>query len=157
MLVPAFSIGFGVFCGMIFKYGTAWSIKELKIDKWLSYSIFILLLGLFFIAPAKASWYTATNQLPIMNDQWHSTLIKINEEGAPDAIVNSWWDYGHWMKYYTDRAVTFDGTSQNTPMAHWVGKALLTDDEHLSVGILRMLDCGSRQGYTELNNIVNEH
>jgi hypothetical protein len=36
-------------------------------------------------------------------------------------------------------------------MAHWIGKALLTDDEKLAVGILRMLDCGENTAFDKLN------
>jgi len=55
-----------------------------------------------------------------------------------------------------NRAVTFDGTTQNTAQAHWIGKVLLTDNEQEAVGILRMLDCGERQGFDMLNKEIND-
>ncbi|MAH02052.1 hypothetical protein CMO87_02370, partial [Candidatus Woesearchaeota archaeon] len=73
-------------------------------------------------------------------------------------IINSWRDFGHWFKFWADRAVTFDGTSQNTPQAHWIGKTLLTDNEDLAIGILRMLDCsgGTMPGGTKAFVSINE-
>jgi hypothetical protein len=41
-------------------------------------------------------------------------------------------------------------------MAHWIGRVLLTDDEELAVGILRMLDCGSNKAFEELDKVVKK-
>jgi len=84
-------------------------------------------------------------------------LERIKEDSQPDAIINSWWDFGHWFKFWADRAVTFDGSSQNTPQAYWIGRTLLTDDENLAVGILRMLDCsgGNMIGGTQAFKLID--
>ncbi|MFW9877998.1 MAG: hypothetical protein ACFFG0_33360, partial [Candidatus Thorarchaeota archaeon] len=71
-------------------------------------------------------------------------------------IITSWWDFGHWFKAIADRAVTFDGGSQNRPQAHWVGKLLLTNNEEESVAILRMLDCGGNDAYDLLLEETND-
>jgi len=47
-----------------------------------------------------------------MNDGWYESLTKIKQNASEDAIINSWWDFGHWFKAVGDRAVTFDGTPQ---------------------------------------------
>src|SRR3989344_9571324 len=49
-----------------------------------------------------------------------------------------------------------DGSTQNTPPAHWIGKVLLTSDERLAVGILRMLDCGSRDGFNIISSLTKD-
>ena len=100
---------------------------------------------------------TAKNMVSDFNDNWRISLEKIKSDSQPNAIVNSWWDYGHWFKFWTDRAVTFDGTSQNSPQAHWIGKVLLTDKEELAIGILRMLDCsgGTMDGGTSAFGAIN--
>ena len=82
-----------------------------------------------------------------MNDAWYNSLTKIKEETPENRIITSWWDFGHWFKVIADRAVTFDGASQNRPPAHWVGKVLLTDNENEAIGIMRMLDCGGNDAY----------
>jgi len=35
-------------------------------------------------------------------------------------------------------------------MAHWIGRVLSTNNEREAIGILRMLDCGSRKGFDQL-------
>jgi len=156
LLVPVFSIGFGIFAGVIYQYVSKWVVKELHIDKYLASAVLIIVLGLLLVGPVRGGWNTAQVEMPSMNDAWYNTLTKIDTEAESDAIINSWWDFGHWFKMVGNRAVTFDGTSQNTPMAHWVGLSLLTNNEDFSVGILRMLDCGSREGYWELNKHIPE-
>jgi parvulin-like peptidyl-prolyl isomerase len=52
--------------------------------------------------------------------------------------------------------VTFDGGSQNTPMAHWVGKMLSTSNENEAIGILRMLACGSNDAFSEVDKKYND-
>ncbi|MBW2981208.1 hypothetical protein KY360_07365 [Candidatus Woesearchaeota archaeon] len=156
LLVPAFAVSFGITVGLMYKYLNTWISKELNIHKIITSVSLILLMCLLLIAPFKSAMATATNEIPSMNDAWWSSLEKIRLESEPDAIINSWWDFGHWFKYIGDRAVTFDGTSQNSPQAHWIGNTLLTDDEDKAIGILRMLDCGANNAFRELNKIITD-
>ena len=116
----------------------------------------ILLVVWFVGAQVKSGYATAGNYLPMVTDEWVGTLQGIRDASRPDAVINSWWDFGHWFKYWADRRVTLDGSSQNSPQLHWLGKLLLTSDERLSVGILRMLDCGGNNAFNELNRIFND-
>ncbi len=152
LLVPAFSIAIGAFIGIIYEYARKVIPKQLDINKWLVNIIFILLAIGLLVAPAKAGWNQATNEIPSMNDAWWNSLTNIKESSEENAIITSWWDFGHWFKYVADRQVTFDGASQNLPQAHWVGKLLLTSDETESLSILRMIDCGGNNAFNELNS-----
>ncbi|MBI4140753.1 hypothetical protein HY485_02855, partial [Candidatus Woesearchaeota archaeon] len=99
--------------------------------------------------------YWLENATPHVNDAWWNALTQIKENSQKDAIITSWWDFGHQFAYISDRAVTFDGGSQNTPMAHWVGKLLSTSNEEEAIGILRMLSCGSNKAYDVLTEKYN--
>ncbi|MBI2208080.1 hypothetical protein HYU50_01140 [Candidatus Woesearchaeota archaeon] len=148
LLVPAFSIGFGVALGQFYRYAATLISKGLSVNKMVSKTALAILLILLIIPPYISARDTAKNSVTDFDDSWRVSLEKIKEDSKPDAIVNSWWDFGHWFKFWTDRAVTFDGTSQNTDQAHWIGKVLLTDNEDLAIGILRMLDCSGYAGGT---------
>jgi len=87
---------------------------------------------------------------PNFDDQWYNALTKIKLESAPNAIINSWWDFGHFFKAIGERAVTFDGASQNLPQAYWMGRVLITPDEKESTAIIRMLNCGANTAYDTL-------
>lgn len=156
MLVPPFALAFGAALGRIYNGITVYAKKDMHISEKITGVVLIIIFLLLLIKPYNQSMGAANSDVPIVNDAWFNSLNKIKLESAPNAIINSWWDFGHHFKYYADRAVTFDGGSQNTPMAHWIGKVLLTDDEDLAVGILRMLDCGSNTAFEKLNGVIND-
>jgi len=156
LLVPAFAIGFGIALGELYRYASSWISKGLHVNKYISKTTVIVIILLLLVAPYRSAASTARSEIPSFNDAWATSLEKIKQDSKPDAIINSWWDFGHWFKFWADRAVTFDGTSQNTPPAHWVGKVLLTDDEELAIGILRMLDCGSKEGFNTVSEFTKD-
>ena len=65
------------------------------------------------------------------------------ERSPSDAIVVTWWDYGYWTEYVADRRVLADGGSLRSHVPYWMGKSLLAPTDQQSVGLLRMLECGS--------------
>ena len=156
LMVSAFGVALGITISALYRIISRWVSSELKINDMITKTIVALLLLMILIAPARAGYNTATNYLPSVNDAWYESLINIRDNSHPDAIINSWWDFGHWFKYLADRRVTLDGSSQSGPPLHWLGKLMVTDDEDLSVGILRMLDCGSNTAFDELNKILND-
>ncbi|PIO03351.1 hypothetical protein COT48_05300 [Candidatus Woesearchaeota archaeon CG08_land_8_20_14_0_20_47_9] len=159
LLVPAFSIAFGSALGVTHSYVSNIVSRELNINRWLTTALLIFLLSLAFFFPRniyRDSVNIAANDVPIVNDAWYNALTKIRENSSEDAIISSWWDFGHHFKALADRPVTFDGTTQDYPQAHWIGRMLVTSDEDQAVGILRMLDCGGNTAFDELERIVND-
>ena len=158
LLVPAFAIGFGIALGELYRYANVWIAKGLHVNKFVSKITVMIIILLLLVPTYSSAKRTAEHEIPSFNDAWAISLEKIKSESEPNAIINSWWDFGHWFKFWADRAVTFDGTSQNTPQAHWIGKTLLTDNEDLAIGILRMLDCsgGTMPGGTKAFVSINE-
>lgn len=156
LMIPAFSIAFGVAAGILYRWITKWMKKDLKIPKIISGTVIVVLFMLLLISPAKNSFSAVKGNFPLINDAWWDILTKIKTESAPDAIINSWWDFGHHFKYIADRAVTFDGATQNYPHAHWIGRVLATDNEDEAIGILRMLDCGSNLAFETLDKELKD-
>ncbi len=151
LLVPAYAIAFGVFAGIAVKYIGKQMSKELKISEMISRASLVLIIGLLLISPFNGALNTAKREIPSMNDAWVNTLTKIKDNSTEDAIISSWWDFGHWFKYWADRGVTFDGTSQTGDRAHFIGLTLLTDDEEQAVSLLRMLNCGGNNAFETLD------
>jgi len=158
LLVPAFAVSAGIAIGIIIRSTSDMIAGGLNINKRLAQVVlFALFISLLFFPNnmVKAARLTVENEVPSMNDDWYNTLTKIKTESEPDAIINSWWDFGHWFAAIADRAVTLDGGRQNSPQAHWLGKLMLTWDEQESVGILRYLDCGANSGFDTLFQYQN--
>ncbi|MFH0869453.1 MAG: STT3 domain-containing protein, partial [archaeon] len=166
LVIPTFAISLGVAIGYLYQYINRVFEKEFNLDKTkaaISAVVIFLVIACFLFMPFTSSMprlglgigaigvSTGSSFTPSMTRGWWDSLTKIRLESKPDAIINSWWDFGHWFKYVADRRVTLDGASQNHPGAHWLGRILQTSNEDESVAILRMLDCGSNSAYDEIN------
>lgn len=76
----------------------------------------------------------------IFNDVWEKALVKIEKETPKNAIVNTWWPPGHFIKTFSRRRVTFDGATINAPQSYWLANVLISSDERQALGLLRMLN-----------------
>ncbi len=154
LAIPSFAISFGAFLGISWRYVSKWTSKELHLNKNITKIVVFVILGMLIIQPTLAGYNSAHNSVPSMNDEWYNTLTKIKNEAPENIIITSWWDFGYWFRAVADRPVTFDGGTQVGHGAYWVGKSLLADDEKVSIGILRMLNCGQNDAFEVLNKIV---
>lgn len=117
--------------------------------------LFSVLLGIALVLPSLASavpLYTA----PTFNDGWKESLDWIKTETPNNSVITCWWDNGHIYTWATRKMVTFDGGSQNSPRAYWVGKAYSTSNENLSVGILRMLATSGDKAFEKDGILMNK-
>lgn len=151
LLAPAFSIAFGVALGLLYKL-LVWGGQRIRIPERIGATTVIVVFLLLLWPMVGVARSVGYSDVPIMNDAWYGALTKIHDEASKDAIINSWWDFGHHFTYVADRRVTFDGGSQNQPQAHWIGHVLLTADEKQAVGILRMVDCGGNNAFNLVAN-----
>jgi hypothetical protein len=150
LLIPAFAVAIGVSIGYIYQLLSKLIHREFKINEtFVKVVIFILLCFLLSI-PIRAGEDAGKGFVPSMTKGWWDSLTQIREQSQPSAIINSWWDFGHWFKYVADRPVTVDGSGQDYELAHWMGTILVTGDEHQAINTIRMLDCGSRETYHTL-------
>jgi len=145
-------LGAGIFIGLIVPY-----FKEHIKDTRYSAVAILVLIAVVVYAPASSSYtYSSTKLVPGTDDSMYDSLLWIKNNTSPNTVLTSWWDYGHLFAAVADRPVTFDGGSQNTPRAYWVGRALTTSDENLSAGILRMLTSSGNQGISTLENYTQD-
>ena len=146
-------IPLGIFLG--WGIGEISKIARAKKKIWLTVLliIFLIILGNEFTTNA---YRAATGMLPLMDDLWYSVLTVLKDKTHPQAIIDSWWDCGDWFKAVSGRRVIFDGHSQNTPQAYWMGRVLLTDNEQEAMGILRMLNNGGNRAYEIMNEYVKD-
>jgi len=145
------ALGAGIFVGLSVKY-----IRR-YIKNPFNCSIAALVLIVLVVFPSVSSAYSISSSVvPGTDDYMLNSLEWINKNTPKETVITSWWDFGHLFATVADRPVTFDGGTQNTPRAYWVGKALLTNNESLSAGILRMLTSSGDSAYLTLDNYTND-
>lgn len=143
LMVPAFAFALGATVGIVYNYMSSWIAKNIHLNNKVSKLVVMLIICLLLVAPFKDAKSLTQNEVPMMNDEWYDTLTKI-KDNTTNAIITSWWDFGHWFFAISERKVTFDGANQGKRI-YWVGKSLLTPDEKVTVGLLRMLNCGQEK------------
>lgn len=159
LLAPAFGIaaGFGFYyIGEFVKKAYSFVFEDNQYLNPLSLVTVALLFLLLFIPIAQSSAEISRNSTPNFDDAWFNAMDVIQAETSEDAIITSWWDFGHFFRAHGDRGVTFDGASQTTPQSHWVGKLLLENDDEVSQDILQMLVCGGNQAFDTMYDITND-
>lgn len=154
LVVPPFALLLGASFGEIFQLAVKWAKKGININKKVGQVLVFGVLILFLITPFSTAQSIGRNEVPSMNDQWYDALTKIKNDGT-DAIITSWWDFGHWFQSISERRVTFDGGDQGQRI-HWVGRSLQTDNEAESVGILRMLNCVQETAPAKLDEYTGD-
>ncbi len=155
LLAPAFAISFALGLFYVGKIINNFFAKEFKFNhqnkaSFVGFAIVLALFLFLFYPIAQNANAISEGTTPNFDDAWYSTMYKIRDNSQPDAIITSWWDFGHFFATVSDRGVTFDGGSQGTPRSHWVGKLLMENDEDVSVDILRMLVCGGNEAHNTM-------
>jgi len=143
LMVPPFAITFGVTLGRLQqradgKLSSLWSSAS-----WFSRPALFVVMVAILIWPVRQGYAAARGYLPKMNAAWWDTLSVLRRQSPADAISNTWWDYGYWIKYVAERRVNNDGGSLQTHIAYWTARAIAAPSERETAGLLRMLDCGS--------------
>ncbi|MCE7697739.1 MAG: hypothetical protein K8E24_002470, partial [Methanobacterium paludis] len=141
----------GIFVGFVATY-----VKEHVANQGYRYIITALVVIIAVYSPIVSDYSVASSIVPGTDDSMVASLSWINQNTSNDTVITSWWDYGHLFTAVADRPVTFDGGSQTGARAYWVGKALLTNNETLSAGILKMLSTSGDQGYLTLENYTKD-
>jgi dolichyl-diphosphooligosaccharide--protein glycosyltransferase len=132
--------------GLFFTAGLESIIVSIRNKKWSRPAVTLIAVLL-----AAVALTTTTRSLrglfdPIFNPVWETVLTRVKKETPPEAIVNTWWPPGHFIKAVAERRVTFDGGTINTPQAYWMANVFLSTDEKKAVGILRMLNNSANAG-----------
>ena len=100
--------------------------------------IVLIALAIFLVPKTLRS----VNAPPLMEDSVYLTAKGIRENSSENAVVTSWWDEGHFYNAFTDRKVTVKAYPEPRIM-YLLAKAMATNDENLSMGIFKILNCGN--------------
>jgi len=124
----------GIFVGLLYDY-----VKDRIPNTSYQKIVMAIIIVVVAFSPLTTAYTQTSYTVPGTNDAMINSLEWVKNNTSNNTVITSWWDFGHLFTFVADRPVTFDGSSQNTPRAYWVGRALSTNNESLSVGIIRML------------------
>ena len=142
LLGPGLGIGIGVAIGRLYERAAGLVDRATSRPSAALHAVLFLACGALLVPPVLRGYRAANSYLPLIDAAWGETLTSLRDHSAPDAIVNTWWSYGYWVKYAAERRTTADGSLLLTHLPHWLGRALLSETDEESVGLLRMLNCG---------------
>jgi dolichyl-diphosphooligosaccharide--protein glycosyltransferase len=143
LLVPPFGLALGVAVGRLYGWLQPFAAR-LPVPERAAYApALFVLLCLLLVPPLRLAHRNARAQVPRVSDAWWQTFERIRGETPADAVVSTWWSAGYWAEYGTERRVTADGGTPGTRVPYWLARALSAPTEEETVGLLRMLHCGS--------------
>ncbi len=143
LLVAPFSLALSAAAGRLYESARGWMDRRAAPYRPAVSAGLLALFALILVAPIRAGYTAARSYVPRMSDAWWDTLTHLRNHSPPDAIVNTWSDYGYWVKYVAERRAATDGGTLSSHVHYWLGRALVAPTERESVGVLRMLGCGS--------------
>ncbi|MCO6042250.1 STT3 domain-containing protein [Thermococcus alcaliphilus] len=91
-------------------------------------------LTLLLIVPSANVFVTLDRvwkEKPFMNEHWERALTWLRENSNDNDIVLAWWDYGHWVTYYSRRSPVAQGSPNTNVALYYLGKL----DENWAMGL----------------------
>jgi asparagine N-glycosylation enzyme membrane subunit Stt3 len=144
------ALGAGIFIGLIYEY-----VKKYTNVPSYRTIVMALLIIIAVFSSVSSAYSISSSVVPGTDTAMVNSLNWIKMNTPNNTVITSWWDFGYLFEYYGDRPSTWDGGNQNTPRAYWVGEALYTDNESLSVGILSMLANSGDLAPQAMDNYTN--
>ncbi|MBI4148253.1 hypothetical protein HY490_03095, partial [Candidatus Woesearchaeota archaeon] len=152
LLVPPLSLGYGLCAGMALSRIRQRTTGPIAVRVWQTLAVISAFAVILVSQQVQGAYSVVRGDEPFYHAAWDNILNTIQQSSLPDAIITSWWDYGHLFTYGARRPVTADGGSQHRSATYWTARFFTTSNETEAMNILRMLDCGSNHAYDVLEN-----
>jgi dolichyl-diphosphooligosaccharide--protein glycosyltransferase len=122
-------------CGVLFYIASEWLQDKNNLSK----RIFAITVGaILLISIAAGSFFVSTNVPPIDEQpDWKETVFWLKDNTDVNANIFNWWDYGHWIAYFSERKVATDNTNSFIEGDSNVAMFMITDDVNKAKEILR--------------------
>ncbi len=99
----------------------------------------IVLSFAFLVTPFIGAQAIASSMSHSANDALVTAAEVVKANTKEDAVVASWWDYGYFFEYASERRAIADGGTYNGRFSYFLANALATQSELTSVNIFKML------------------
>ncbi|RLF87667.1 oligosaccharyl transferase, STT3 subunit, partial [Thermococci archaeon] len=110
----------------------ALGLSSLKLSK-SKRKIAIITLATVILISSVHGMYETLNLKPEMNKYWEDALSWLGENSNVNDIVLVWWDYGHWVTYYSTRAPVAQGGPSRFVARYYLG--LVNNKSLMNIGV----------------------
>jgi len=114
---------------------------RMKYLRLMSPALLLIALGASCLTHAEKRMPELINR--IYNDTWDDAMRFLKTQTPPDAIIDTWWSPGHFIKAMGQRRVIFDGASISSRQSYWLAEALMATSESEALNFLRLLNNGA--------------
>ncbi|MFA0833727.1 MAG: STT3 domain-containing protein [Methanobacterium formicicum] len=178
MLIPPLVVSTGIMIGICIEYiSLLKNSQKIHIFKRNPYILKVLSILIVILIALPGIWASETsfNLIPGTNDDIWAASVWIHNNTSNNTVIIGDWNNGHLYTAIADRPVLEDGRmgyietlpvrnfddlfpykdkSPSISRDYWINKAFATDNESLSLGIMRMLSTSGDQGYITLDLYV---
>jgi dolichyl-diphosphooligosaccharide--protein glycosyltransferase len=124
-LAVALMAGFGLW--------ELYSVLKPKLDSKKGLAVALALLVILPSTSSVMGLERVWEQKPFMNEHWERALTWLRENSNENDIVLAWWDYGHWVTYYSRRSPIAQGSPNSGVALYYLGK--LDENWAMSLGV----------------------
>ncbi|WP_456420714.1 oligosaccharyl transferase, STT3 subunit [Thermococcus sp.] len=98
-----------------------------------TYSIALVVVILISGATAYTGINNTLKVKPIVNDNWARALEYLGNHSGINDVVLTWWDEGHWVTYFANRAPVAQGSPSRWVAKYYLGK--VSEKNMMSLGV----------------------
>ena len=108
---------------------------------WMKRSIAILF-AIILLSSIAAGTHEVFTKKPhfVEFDDWRESIFWIVDNTSEDAKIFNWWDFGHWLTYFTQRKVSSDNTNARMEANSDFGLFVLSEDINFTKDLMRKYD-----------------
>lgn len=104
--------------------------------------VFAIFVGLILLSSIAAGTHEVYTKVPhiVEKTDWRESIFWIAENTSSDAKIFNWWDYGHWITYFTERKASSDNTNAKMEANSDFGLFILTEDLNFTKELMLKYD-----------------
>lgn len=98
--------------------------------------------AIFLIGAIAAGSFFVMSKIPPIDESkdWQNAMFWVKDNTSEDSKIFNWWDYGHWIAYFSERKVSTDNTNASGEATSDFGMFMISEDINSSKEILKKYD-----------------
>ena len=98
--------------------------------------------AIFLIGAIAAGSFFVMSKVPPVHEEkdWQNAMFWVKDNTPESSKIFNWWDYGHWIAYFSERKVSTDNTNSSGEATSDFGMFMISEDINSSKEILKKYD-----------------